>query len=54
MNFYKLTAKGYNDLYGEEQEIKHRIIKNSFPYYPRILTDNHSGRDLRIILGNNE
>ena len=29
MNFYKLTAKGYNDLYGEEQEIKHRIIKEN-------------------------
>ena len=29
MNFYKLTAKGYNDLYGEEQEIEHRIIKEN-------------------------
>ena len=38
----------------KSEGIKHRIIKNSFPYYPRILTDNHSGRDLRIILGNNE
>lgn len=29
MNFYKLIAKGYNELYGEEQEIKRRIIKQN-------------------------
>lgn len=29
MNFYKLISKGYNELYGEEQEIKHRIIKDN-------------------------
>jgi len=28
------------------------ILENSFPYYPRILTDVHNGRDLRIILKN--
>ncbi len=38
----------------KSEGIKHRMIKTSFPYYPRILTDNHGGRDLRIILGNNE
>lgn len=29
MDFYKLTAKGYNELYGEEQQIKYRIIKEN-------------------------
>lgn len=29
MDFYKLIAKGYDKLYGEEQEIKHRIIKEN-------------------------
>ena len=29
MDFYKLTAKGYNKLYGEEQKIKHKIIKEN-------------------------
>ena len=29
MDFYKLTAKGYNELYGEEQKIKHKIIKEN-------------------------
>ena len=27
MDFYKLISKGYNELYGEEQKIKHDIIK---------------------------
>ena len=29
MNFYKLISKRYDELYGEEQEIKHRIIKDN-------------------------
>ncbi|MFC2016736.1 class I SAM-dependent methyltransferase, partial [Chloroflexota bacterium] len=29
MDFYKLIAKGYNELYGEEQRIKHNIIKEN-------------------------
>ena len=29
MDFYKFIAKGYDELYGEEQEIKHRIIKEN-------------------------
>ncbi|MFH0868184.1 MAG: class I SAM-dependent methyltransferase [Candidatus Woesearchaeota archaeon] len=29
MDFYKLIAKGYTELYGEEQEIKHNIIKEA-------------------------
>jgi ubiquinone/menaquinone biosynthesis C-methylase UbiE len=29
MDFYKLIAKGYDELYGEEQKIKHRIIKEN-------------------------
>lgn len=29
MDFYKLIAKGYDELYGGEQEIKHRIIKEN-------------------------
>ena len=29
MNFYKLISKGYDELYGEEQKIKHRIIKEN-------------------------
>jgi len=29
MNFYKLIAKGYNDLYGEEQKIKLDIIEEN-------------------------
>ena len=36
----------------KSEGIKHKILKNSFPYYPRIMTDVHSGRDLRIILKN--
>ena len=36
----------------ESEGMKNKIFKNSFPYYPRILTDNLSGRDLRIILNN--
>jgi ubiquinone/menaquinone biosynthesis C-methylase UbiE len=29
MDFYKLTAKGYNELYGGEQKIKHKLIKEN-------------------------
>lgn len=36
----------------KSEGIKQKILKNSFPYYPRIVTDVHSGRDLRIILKN--
>ena len=36
----------------KNEGMKHKILKNSFPYYPRILTDVHNGRDLRIILKN--
>ena len=36
----------------KSEGIRHKILKNSFPYYPRIMTDVHSGRDLRIILKN--
>tara|TARA_B100001750_G_C15510940_1_gene603601 strand:+ start:365 stop:1192 length:828 start_codon:yes stop_codon:yes gene_type:complete len=36
----------------KSEGIRHKISKNSFPYYPRIMTDVHSGRDLRIILKN--
>jgi len=32
--------------------IKHKILKNSFPYYPRIKTDENNGKYLRIILKN--
>ena len=37
----------------KSEGIRHKIMKNSFPYYPRIITDVYSGRDLRIILKNN-
>ena len=30
--------------------MKNKIFKTKFPFYPRILTDENSGRDLRIIL----
>jgi 2-polyprenyl-3-methyl-5-hydroxy-6-metoxy-1,4-benzoquinol methylase len=36
----------------KSEGMKQKIFKNSFPYYPRILTDGHSGRDLRIIIKN--
>ena len=36
----------------KSEGMKQKILKNSFPYYPRIMTDVHSGRDLRIILRN--
>ena len=36
----------------KSEGIRQKIWKNSFPYYPRIMTDLHSGRDLRIILKN--
>jgi 2-polyprenyl-3-methyl-5-hydroxy-6-metoxy-1,4-benzoquinol methylase len=36
----------------KSEGMRHKILKNSFPYYPRIMTDVHSGRDLRIILKN--
>lgn len=29
MNFYNSISKGYAELYGEEQEIKHKIIKDN-------------------------
>ena len=29
MQFYNSIAKGYDELYSEEQEIKHRIIKEN-------------------------
>ncbi|MEK6868763.1 MAG: methyltransferase domain-containing protein [Nanoarchaeota archaeon] len=29
MDFYKLISKGYDELYGEEQKVKHDIIKAS-------------------------
>jgi len=32
--------------------LKNKIFKNMFPFYPRILTDEKSGMDLRIILKN--
>ena len=38
----------------KSEGIKQKILKNSFPYYPRIIADSNSGRDLRIILGNYE
>jgi len=38
----------------KSEGIKQKVLKNSFPYYPRIIADSNSGRDLRIILGNNE
>ena len=34
----------------KQEGVKNKVFKNKFPYYPRILTDNSSGRDLRIIL----
>ena len=30
--------------------MKNKFLKEKFPFYPRILTDTNSGRDLRIIL----
>jgi 2-polyprenyl-3-methyl-5-hydroxy-6-metoxy-1,4-benzoquinol methylase len=36
----------------KSEGMRQKIWKNSFPYYPRIMTDLHSGRDLRIILKN--
>ena len=36
----------------KSEGIRQKIMKNSFPYYPRIMTDVHSGRDLRRILKN--
>ena len=36
----------------KSEGMRQKIWKNSFPYYPRIMTDVHSGRDLRIILKN--
>ena len=38
----------------KSEGLKQKLSRNSFPYYPRIMTDSHGGRDLRIILGNNE
>jgi ubiquinone/menaquinone biosynthesis C-methylase UbiE len=29
MSFYNLIAKGYNELYGQEQQIKHKLIKDN-------------------------
>ena len=37
----------------KSEGMRQKIMKNSFPYYPRIMTDVYSGRDLRIILKNN-
>jgi len=34
----------------KNEGMRQKIWKNSFPYYPRIMTDVYSGRDLRIIL----
>jgi 2-polyprenyl-3-methyl-5-hydroxy-6-metoxy-1,4-benzoquinol methylase len=34
----------------KNEGMRQKIWKNSFPYYPRIMTDVCSGRDLRIIL----
>lgn len=34
----------------KSEGMRQKIWKSSFPYYPRIMTDAHSGRDLRIIL----
>ena len=36
----------------KNEGMRQKIWKNSFPYYPRIMTDVYSGRDLRIILKN--
>ena len=36
----------------KSEGIKQRIFKNTYQFYPRILTDIHSGRDLRLILKN--
>ena len=36
----------------KSEGMRQKIWKNSFPYYPRIMTDVYSGRDLRIILKN--
>ena len=47
--------KGLSDVFRpatKSEGMRQKIMKNSFPYYPRIMTDVHSGRDLRIILKN--
>ena len=31
----------------KSEGMRQKIMKNSFPYYPRIMTDMHSGRDLQ-------
>ncbi len=36
----------------KSEGLKHKIFKNTYKFYPRILTDTSSGRDLRIILKN--
>ena len=36
----------------KSEGMKQKIFKNSFRYYPRIITDEKSGRDLRMILKN--
>ena len=36
----------------KSEGMKQKIFKNLYKFYPRIMTDVHSGRDLRIILKN--
>jgi len=36
----------------KSEGMRQKLFKNSFPYYPRILTDDNNGRDLRIIVKN--
>ena len=36
----------------KSEGIKQKIFKNTYQFYPRILTDIHNGRDLRLILKN--
>ena len=49
---YKIVSCGIFRPATKSEGMRHKILKNSFPYYPRIMTDVHSGRDLRIILKN--
>ena len=49
---YKIVSYGIFRPATKSEGMRHKILKNSFPYYPRIMTDVHSGRDLRIILKN--
>ena len=50
---YKILKIGCFRAATKRELLISKLMKNYFPYYPRIETDQTNGRDLRVIVSNN-